>query len=129
MSARMLLQTSDLVRTVIGACIEVHRWLGPGLLESAYRACLQKELRAQGVPFDSEVSIPVIYRGEPVDCRYRIDFWFADELIVELKSVENLLPVHSAQLLTYLRLTGAKQGLLINFNVPVLKAGIRSLML
>lgn len=125
----MNIQTSDLVRSVIGASIEVHRWIGPGLLESAYRACLQKELRGRGVPYESEVRLPVIYKGEPVDCHYRIDFWFGDELIVELKSVECLLPVHSAQLLTYLRLTGAKQGLLINFNVPVLKAGIRSLML
>lgn len=125
----MQVQTSDLVRTVIGASIEVHRCIGPGLLESAYRACLQRELRTQGVPFESEVRLPVIYKGEPVECCYRIDFWFGRELVVELKSVENLLPVHSAQLLTYLRLTGAKQGLLINFNVPVLKSGIRSLML
>ena len=125
----MNVQTSDLVHRVIGASIEVHRCIGPGLLESAYRACLQKELRAQGVAFESEVRLPVIYKGEPVECHYRIDFWFGDELVVELKSVENLLPVHSAQLLTYLKLTGAKQGLLINFNVPVLKAGIRSLML
>lgn len=125
----MLLQTSELVRKVIGASIEVHRWVGPGLLESAYRACLQKELKAQGIPFETEVRLPLVYKGEPVDCHYRIDFWFGEELIVELKSVENLLPVHSAQLLTYLKLTGAKQGLLINFNVPVLKSGIRSLML
>lgn len=125
----MAVQTSDLVHRVIGASIEVHRCIGPGLLESAYRACLQKELRSQAVPFESEVRLPVIYKGEPVECHYRIDFWFGDELVVELKSVENLLPVHSAQLLTYLKLTGAKQGLLINFNVPVLKAGIRSLML
>lgn len=125
----MTVQTSDLVHKVIGASIEVHRCIGPGLLESAYRACLQKELRAQGVAFESEVRLPVIYKGEPVECHYRIDFWFGNELVLEIKSVENLLPVHSAQLLTYLRLTGAKQGLLINFNVPVLKSGIKSLLL
>jgi GxxExxY protein len=125
----MALQTSDLVHTVIGASIEVHKCIGPGLLESAYRACLQKELRSQGVPFETEVRLPLIYKGETVDCHYRIDFWFGNELIVELKSVEALVPVHSAQLLTYLRLTGAKQGLLINFNVPVLRSGIKSLML
>jgi GxxExxY protein len=125
----MELQTSELVRTVIGASIEVHRCVGPGLLESAYRACLQKELQSQGVPFETEVRLPVFYKGEPVDCQYRIDFWFGDELVLELKSVEHLLPVHSAQLLTYLKLTKAKQGLLINFNVPVLRSGIRSLVL
>ena len=129
LTRRMTMQASDLVRTVIGASIEVHRWVGPGLLESAYRACLQKELRVQGVPFECEVRLPVIYKGEPVECHYRIDFWFGNELVLELKSVENLLPVHSAQLLTYLKLTGAKQGLLINFNVPVLRSGIKSLML
>jgi len=114
---------------VIGAAIEVHRVLGPGLLESAYRACLVHELRVQGVSVDAEVPLPLLYRGMKLDCGYRLDLVVAGELIVELKSVQALDPLHSAQLLTYLKLARKRVGLLINFNVPLLKLGIRRLLM
>lgn len=110
---------------IIGAAIDVHRALGPGLLESTYRKCLCKELQLRGVPFVCELAMPVQYKGETLDCGYRIDVLVADLVIVELKSVEALAPIHEAQLLTYLRLSGKPIGLLINFNVPVLKDGIK----
>ncbi len=113
---------------VIGGAIEVHRALGPGLLESAYQRCLERELRVRGVTFDRQVALPVVYKGESVDCCYRIDLLVARELIVEIKSVEQLLPIHSAQAITYLRLAGARQALLMNFNVPVLRHGIESFL-
>jgi GxxExxY protein len=116
---------ADLTGKVIGAAIAVHRALGPGLLESAYRACLAWELEHAGLRVAQEVPLPVTYRGHLIDCGYRLDLVVEDALIVELKAVDRLAPIHDAQLLTYLRLSGARLGLLFNFNVPVLKDGIR----
>ena len=110
---------------IIGAAIEVHRRLGPGLLESAYQACLARELSLRNVPFEREVSLPIEYEGIQVDCSYRLDFVVAGKVVIELKAVDALQKVHEAQLLTYLRLSGLRVGLLINFNVAVLKEGIR----
>ncbi len=115
----------DFTGTVIGAAIEVHRELGPGLLESAYQACLARELALQKVAFEQQQALPVSYKGVAIDCGYRIDFLIEGKVIVELKTVEALHDVHDAQPLTYLKLTGCKVGLLINFNVAVLKNGIR----
>jgi GxxExxY protein len=109
---------------IIGAAIEVHRQLGPGLLESAYEQCLCHELHLRGLPFKCQVDLPVSYKGLQLDCRYKIDLIVADEVIVELKSVERILPVHEAQLLTYLKLSGKTVGLLINFNTSLLTQGI-----
>src|SRR5467141_2921036 len=109
---------------IIGAAIEVHRQLGPGLLESAYEQCLCHELHLRGLPFKCQIDLPVSYKGLQLDCGYKIDLIVGDEVIVELKSVERILPVHEAQLLTYLKLSGKKVGLLINFNTPLLTRGI-----
>jgi GxxExxY protein len=110
---------------VIGAAIAVHRALGPGLLESTYEACLVYELVELGVAVERQKALPVQYRGVLIDCGYRIDLLVGNEVIVELKSVERILPVHEAQILTYLRLSGFAVGLLLNFNVPLMKDGIR----
>ncbi len=110
---------------VIAAAIEVHRELGPGLLESAYEQCLCHELHLRGLTFRRQVELPVVYKGTRLDCGYCIDLIVDEQVIVELKAVEKLLPVHEAQLMTYLRLTKLRVGLLINFNVPVLKEGIK----
>ena len=115
----------ELTEQVIGAAIEVHRELGPGLLESAYAACLCRELELRGLVFDHENPMHFECKGKRFDCGYRIDILVDDRVIVELKAVDELAPVHEAQLLTYLRLSGVRVGLLINFNVPVLKDGIR----
>ncbi|MBI3666547.1 MAG: 3-deoxy-manno-octulosonate cytidylyltransferase [Acidobacteria bacterium] len=115
----------NLTQSIIGAAIEVHRALGPGLLESAYLECLCRELAARRIPFVRQVSLPVEYKGVALECGYRLDLLVADKVVLEVKAVEGILPVHEAQLLTYLRLGGWKVGLLINFNVPVLKQGIR----
>ena len=109
---------------IIGAAIDVHRQLGPGLLESAYEQCLCHELHLRGLPFTCQVDLPVLYKGLRLDCGYKIDLIVNDEVIVELKAVERILPVHEAQLLTYLKLSGKKVGLLINFNAPLLTQGI-----
>jgi len=109
---------------IIGAAIEVHRQLGPGLLESAYEECLCHELHLLGLAFERQVDLPVSYKGLRLDCGYKIDLIVEREVILELKSVEKLLPVHEAQLLTYLKLSGKHVGLLINFNVPRLTQGI-----
>ena len=116
---------NDITRAIIGAGIEVHRALGPGLLEAAYEACLCRELSLREVPFERQRSLPVVYKGLRLDCGYRIDVLVADAVVVEIKAVERLLPIHEAQLLTYLKLGGWQVGLLMNFNVPVLKQGIR----
>jgi len=118
-------RTNELSELVIGAAIEVHKTLGPGLLESTYAACLRRELLLRNIPFTYEVPLPVSYKGELLDCGYRLDFLIDGRLVVELKSVETLDPLHEAQLLTYLKLGGWHVGLLINLNVPVLKNGIR----
>ena len=116
------------VSVVIGCAIEVHRTLGPGLLEPAYRPCLARELNDKGIPFRTEVTVPVRYKGEVVDCAYRVDFLVEDWLVLELKSVERIIPVHVAQVATYLRLLNARQGLIMNFNVPRLKDGLKSVL-
>lgn len=115
-------------RLVIGAAIEVHRVLGPGLLESAYEECLCRELSLQNIAFQRQVPLPVLYKGVRLDCGYRLDILLPGLLIVEIKAVDELNAVHSAQLLTYPKLSGVKVGLLLNFNVPVLKEGIRRLV-
>jgi GxxExxY protein len=114
----------DLTKDIIGAAIEVHRELGPGLLESAYEVCLCYELKLRGIEVECQVPLPVAYKGVQLDCGYRIDAKIKDRVIVELKSVEEITDLHRAQLLTYLRLSGIKVGLLLSFNVPVLKDGI-----
>ena len=119
----------ELTKEIIGAAIEVHRLLGPGLLESAYEACLCRELRLRNIDFQSEVPLPITYKDVRLDCGYRIDILVADRVVVELKSVETITDLHKAQLLTYLRLSGKKIGLLLNFNLPVLKDGIHRMVL
>ncbi|MGO9167742.1 MAG: GxxExxY protein [Candidatus Sulfotelmatobacter sp.] len=108
----------------MGAAIEVHRHLGPGLLESAYEECLCHELHLRGIGFRRQVDLPVEYKGLKLDCGYRLDLIVNEEVVVELKCVERVLPVHEAQPLTYMQLTGKGVGLLINFNVPMLTKGI-----
>ncbi len=115
---------AGLTEEIIGAAIAVHRELGPGLLESAYQACMSRELSLRQIAFRSQVDLPVHYKGILLDCGYRIDFVVDDRVIVELKSVERLAPIHESQLLTYLRLSKLRVGLLINFNVPILPKGI-----
>src|SRR5262249_21610204 len=119
----------ELSRRVIGCAIEVHRALGPGLLESTYQQCLARELDLARLPFKLQWPLPIRYKGLQLGCGYRIDVFVADELIVELKAVEQILAVHQAQLLTYMKLAGVRTGLLINFNVPVLREGLRRLVL
>ena len=119
------MEINQFTGAIIGAAIEVHRALGPGLLESAYEECLCRELTLRGIPFERQRPLPVEYKGLRLDCGYRLDLLVADMVVVEIKAVEHVLPIHDAQLLTYLKLGGWKVGLLINFNVPVLKQGIR----
>ncbi len=114
---------------VIGAAIEVHRHLGPGLLESAYEECLCWELNQAGIAVRREVPLPVVYKEVKLDVGYRLDVVVESRLIVELKTVERLLPIHEAQLLTYLKLGGIKTGLLLNFHTAVLKDGIKRMVL
>jgi GxxExxY protein len=118
---------NKITESIIGAAIEVHRHLGPGLLEAAYEECLCRELSLRGVPFKRQVPLPVIYKGMPLDCSYRLDLLVDERVVVEIKAIEALLPIHDAQLLTYLKLGCWKIGLLINFNVPLLKDGIHRL--
>lgn len=124
-----MLHEEELTERIIGALIEVHRTLGPGLLESAYQACAAREFALRGFSFEQELPLPLEYKGVRLDCGYRLDFIVAGKVVVELKAVDALQPVHEAQLLTYLRLTGCKVGLLVNFNVPVLKHGIKRMVL
>ena len=116
---------NDVTREILSASIEVHRTLGPGLLESTYMPCMQFELAARKLRFVTQRSVPIIYKGMPLDAGYRIDLIVEDVVVVEIKSVAALLPVHRAQLLTYLTLTGCPAGLLINFNVPRLMEGVK----
>jgi GxxExxY protein len=109
---------------IVGAAIEVHRQLGPGLLESTYETCLSRELFLRGIPLQRQVPLPVQYRGVHLDCGYRLDMIVNQSVIVEVKSLAKVLPIHRAQVLTYLRMTGYRLGLLINFNVEVLRSGI-----
>jgi GxxExxY protein len=119
----MLLERS-ITERVIGAAMEVHRALGPGLLESTYEECLCHELSLRGLSFERQVALPVVYKAITLECGYRLDVVVENVVILELKAIEQTLPVHEAQLLTYLRLSGKRVGLLINFNVPALKDGI-----
>jgi GxxExxY protein len=121
--------SADPSRVVIGAAIDVHRALGPGLLESTYEACLCFELTDRNIPFVRQQPLPIRYKSELNDCGYRLDLVVQGCLIVELKSVDKLLPIHKAQLLTYMKLSNIRLGLLINFNVVLLKDGIRRLIL
>ena len=113
---------------IIGAAIEVHRVLGPGLLESVYEECLAFELDQRGLKYRRQVPLPVVYKDFRLDCGYRLDLLVEEEVVVELKTVEGLEPIHEAQLLTYLKLGGWQVGLLINFNVCVLKDGIKRMV-
>lgn len=124
-----MVEINTLTGKVIGAGIEVHKILGPGLLESAYEACLCLELDRQKIIYERQKDLPIEYKGVKLDCGYRLDLLLPSRLIVELKACEKLLPIHQAQLLTYMKLTGIKTGLLINFNVPVLKDGIKRMVL
>jgi GxxExxY protein len=119
---------NDLSNAIIGAAIEVHKTLGSGLLESAYEECLCRELDLRKLYYERQKELPISYKGFNLDVGYRLDLLVDDQIILELKSCENLLPIHEAQLLTYLRLSGLNLGLLINFNVPLLKDGIRRIV-
>ena len=123
------MKINEVTQAIIGAAIEVHRALGPGLLESAYEECLCRELTLRQVSFVRQHQLPIEYKGLRLDCGYRIDILVAEAVVVEVKAVENLLPIHQAQLLTNLKLGGWNVGLLINFNVQVLKQGIRRVVL
>lgn len=116
---------NELSHRVIGLCMEVHRELGPGLLESAYEEALAYEFTQAGLAFERQREMPLLYKGVKLDCGYRLDFIIEGQLIVELKTATELLPIHHAQLLTYLKLERRSLGLLVNFNVPVLKDGVR----
>jgi len=115
-------------RRIIGAAIEVHRHIGPGLLESAYQACLVFELKQLGFKVEEQQPLPVVYKQVKLDCGYRIDLVVENELIVEIKAIEKLLPIHEAQVLSYLRLAKKRVGLLMNFHVPVLKDGLKRIV-
>jgi GxxExxY protein len=121
-------QINKITEKIIGAAINVHRVLGPGLLESAYEACLAFEVVECGLKVEQQKPLPVIYKSVRLDCGYRLDLIVEDLVIVEIKSVDQLLPIHEAQLLSYLKLSGCNVGLLINFNVKLLKAGIRRMV-
>jgi GxxExxY protein len=118
------MELNQFTEAIIGAAIEVHRQLGPGLLESSYQRCMRRELELCGVPFEFEKALPLQYKGISLDCAYRVDLLVMNQVVVEIKSVEKLDKIHEAQLLTYLKLGNWQVGLLINFNVPVLKDGI-----
>ena len=122
-------ETERIAEAAVDSAFKVHAALGPGLLESVYEACLCHELHQRGIPFKTQVSLPVMYEGMQLDAGLRLDLLLADSVIVELKAVEKMQPVFEAQLLTYLKLTGLRLGLLINFNVPVIRDGIRRMIL
>ena len=122
-------QSDPLSNQAIGLAIKVHKILGPGLLESAYEECLAYEFTKNGLPFGRQVHLPIVYDNVQLDCSYRVDFIVDGQLLIELKSVEKLLPIHDAQILTYLRLSGCRVGLLMNFNQVALKAGLKRFVL
>jgi GxxExxY protein len=122
------MRENEITSEVIGAAIEVHRCLGPGLLESTYEQCLCRELSLRQIPFVMQVALPVDYKGLKLDCGYRIDVVVAEQVVLELKAVEELLPIHTAQLLTYLKLARLPVGPLLNFNVAAMKDGIRRIV-
>ena len=123
-----LLEVNKTTEAIIGAAIEVHRHLGPGLLESAYEECLCEELLLRKIPFKRQLALPVTYKGKQLDVGYRIDLLVNNEVVGELKTIESILPIHEAQTLTYMRLGGWQVGLILNFNVTVLKNGIKRLV-
>jgi len=116
---------NEITHEIIGAAIEVHKLLGPGLLESAYEACLCHEFAIRKISFQKQKPIPLVYKEIKLDCGFRLDLLVEKRIVVELKSVDTLAPIHEAIMLTYLRLSGHKLGLLVNFNVSILKEGIR----
>jgi GxxExxY protein len=120
---------NELSNIVIGAAIEVHQHLGPGLLEAGYHQCLATELSLRNISFEKEKPVPLTYKGIDLDCGYRLDFLIENKLVLELKAVEKILPIHEAQMLTYLKLTACKLGLILNFNVAVLREGIKRIVL
>ena len=122
-------QEQGLTQKIIGAAIEVHKILGPGLLESAYKSCLSFEFERMGLEYKQEITVPFIYKNKRFDCGYRLDFLVEDKILIELKSTEAFSPIHKAQLLTYMRLMNRQIGLLINFNSLILKEGIRRCVL
>ncbi|OGO47879.1 MAG: GxxExxY protein [Chloroflexi bacterium RBG_16_64_43] len=117
-------ELDSITREVIGGAIEVHRTIGPGLLESTYQVCLVHELRERGMVVAEQVPLPVRYKGVRLECGYRLDLLVNDRVVIEVKSVEAVMPIHRAQLLSYLKLSGYKMGLLINFNVSLLRDGV-----
>ena len=121
---KIITDINELSKRIIGSAIEVHKLLGPGLLESAYEECLCHELRLQSLSFERQKPLPVKYKGIKLDCGYRLDVVVEDTIILELKSCEKIEPIHKAQLLTYLKLSGIKLGLLLNFNVTLMREGI-----
>jgi GxxExxY protein len=121
-------ELNKLTEAIIGAAIAVHRELGPGLLESAYEACLEYELKDHGMGVERQKELPVRYRGVVVDCGYRLDLLIEGKVILELKAVEKVLPIHEAQLLSYLKLSGCPVGLLLNFNVRMLRDGLKRMV-
>jgi GxxExxY protein len=123
-----ILDVNKATEAIIGAAIEVHRHLGPGLLESTYEECLCEELSLRKVPFKRQIPLPVIYKSKKLDIGYRIDLLVNDEVVVELKTIESILPIHEAQTLTYMKLGGWQVGLILNFNVTILKNGIKRLV-
>ena len=123
-----MIDNSKLTELIIGAAIEVHRQTGPGLMESVYEECLGFELSQLGLKFRRQVQLPVSYKGIKLDCGFKMDLLVEDSVVLELKTVDQLLPIHSAQLLTYLKLSGKKVGLLINFNEAVLSKGVKRLV-
>ena len=123
------MRDSDLTEVIIGAAIDVHKSLGPGLLESAYEECFCHELALRGVICERQKPLSLSYKGLKLDCGYRMDVVVDNRVVVELKSIERILPIHEAQLLTYMKLSGLKTGLIINFNVQVLKEGLRRMVL
>jgi GxxExxY protein len=116
---------NEISKIIIGLCINVHKELGPGLLESAYAECLNYELLESNICFEREKPLKIIYKNVILDCGYRLDFIIENKVVIELKTVEKLLPIHEAQIITYLKLSECKLGLLINFNVAVLRSGIK----
>jgi GxxExxY protein len=122
-------ETEELAHQVVDAALTVHKTLGPGLLETVYEACLVYELRKRGMHVDQQISLPIYYDGVKLDAGLRLDIVVENQIILELKAVDNLLPVHKAQVMTYLKLTGYRLGLLINFNVPLLKHGIQRIII
>jgi GxxExxY protein len=121
-------ELNQISQEIIGAAIVVHSELGPGLLESVYEECLAYELTLRNISFERQKPVPVMYKGKQIDCGFRLDLLISDSIVVELKTVEQILPVHQAQLMTYLKLTGCKLGLILNFNVEKMVKGIKRMV-